>query len=53
MTNETRRNVLISGGGSGIGAAIARAFAAIGDRVTATGATESEVQAARDRKHGV
>jgi len=36
-----------SGGTSGIGAAIARAFAAIGAEVSATGATEAEAQAAR------
>ena len=41
------RNVFITGGTSGIGAAIARAFAASGARVTATGATPAEVQAAR------
>ncbi|MDO9283724.1 MAG: SDR family oxidoreductase [Aquabacterium sp.] len=40
--------VLISGGTSGIGAAIARAFAERGDSVTATGATAAEVAAARD-----
>ncbi len=49
MTKSTPRNILISGGSSGIGAAIARAFAAQGARVTATGATEAEVQAARTR----
>lgn len=43
------RNVFVTGGTSGIGAAIANAFAAAGDRVTATGATTSEVLAARDR----
>ena len=42
-------NVLVSGGSSGIGAAIARAFAAAGGQVTATGATEAEVIAARER----
>ena len=41
------RNVFITGGTSGIGAAIARAFAATGARVTATGATPAQVQAAR------
>lgn len=41
--------VLVSGGTSGIGAAIARAFAARGDAVTATGATAAEVAAARER----
>ena len=43
------RNILISGGSSGIGAGIARAFCALGDNVTATGATEAEVQSARQR----
>jgi NAD(P)-dependent dehydrogenase (short-subunit alcohol dehydrogenase family) len=38
---------LVVGGSSGIGAAIARAFAAHGARVTATGATAAEVDAAR------
>ena len=40
------RKVLVSGGSSGIGAAIARAFADCGDRVVATGATEAEVSSA-------
>ena len=43
------RNILISGASSGIGAAIARAFKATGARVTATGATQMEVDAARAR----
>ncbi|MEI8380574.1 MAG: SDR family oxidoreductase [Planctomycetota bacterium] len=46
--NKPERNVFVTGGTSGIGAAIARAFAAGGDRVTAIGATEAEVLAARD-----
>ncbi len=46
---EARRRVLVSGGTSGIGAAIARAFAAAGAEVSATGATEAEAQAARVR----
>lgn len=44
----SQRSVLISGGTSGIGAAIARAFMASGDRVLVTGATEAEAQHARD-----
>ncbi len=43
------RTVFITGGSSGIGAAIARAFVSAGDYVTAIGATDSEVLAARDR----
>jgi NAD(P)-dependent dehydrogenase (short-subunit alcohol dehydrogenase family) len=42
--------VLVSGGTSGIGAAIARAFAAAGAEVSATGATEAEAQAAGARE---
>ncbi|HUL64827.1 MAG TPA: SDR family oxidoreductase [Burkholderiaceae bacterium] len=41
------RRVLITGATSGIGAAIARAFADAGDAVVATGGTEAEVAAAR------
>ena len=40
-------NVLITGATSGIGAGIARAFVAHGHSVTASGATEREVEAAR------
>lgn len=49
----TTRNVLISGGSSGIGAGVARAFAAAGDRVVATGATAAEVEAAAGALAGV
>lgn len=51
MTTFTRflegGNALIVGGTSGIGAAIGTALAAAGARVTVTGATEAEVEAAR------
>ena len=47
--SSSPRNVFVTGGTSGIGAAIARSFAATGDRVTAIGATDSEVLAARAR----
>jgi NAD(P)-dependent dehydrogenase (short-subunit alcohol dehydrogenase family) len=46
---DARRRVLVSGGTSGIGAAIAAAFAAAGDEVCVTGATEAEVRAAAGR----
>ncbi len=40
------KTVLVVGGTSGIGAAIARGFAALGGEVTATGASEAEAAAA-------
>jgi NAD(P)-dependent dehydrogenase (short-subunit alcohol dehydrogenase family) len=43
------RQILITGGTSGIGAGIAAAFAAAGDQVTVTGATAAEVDAATGR----
>ncbi len=43
------RHVLVTGASSGIGAGIAQAFVADGARVTATGATVAEVDAARAR----
>jgi len=44
---NTVKKVFITGGTSGIGAAIARAFAATGASVAATGATPAEVEAAQ------
>ena len=41
------RRVLVVGGSSGIGAGVAAAFAAQGATVTATGATDSELAAAK------
>jgi NAD(P)-dependent dehydrogenase (short-subunit alcohol dehydrogenase family) len=43
------RVVLVSGGTSGIGAAIAGALATLGAKVTVTGATDEEAAAARER----
>lgn len=47
MTHTTPFNVLITGATSGIGAGIARAFSSLGYKVTASGATEHEVDTAR------
>lgn len=44
------RQVLVTGGTSGIGAAIAAGFAGAGARVVATGATQAEVEAAAERR---
>jgi NAD(P)-dependent dehydrogenase (short-subunit alcohol dehydrogenase family) len=44
---DSVQRVFVTGGTSGIGAAIARAFAAAGATVTATGATPAEVEAAQ------
>jgi NAD(P)-dependent dehydrogenase (short-subunit alcohol dehydrogenase family) len=44
----TPRKILVTGATSGIGAGIARAFAALGDSVTVTGATDAEVKRAVD-----
>ncbi|TKT74820.1 SDR family oxidoreductase [Aquamicrobium sp. LC103] len=51
----SRRRVLVTGGSSGIGAAIAAGFAAAGAEVTATGVTEVEIVAAagEERLSGV
>ncbi len=43
-----QRTILITGGTSGIGAGIARAFVDAGDRVVVTGATAAEADASRD-----
>lgn len=49
---KTPRKVLVAGGSSGIGEAIARGFGEAGDLVTATGATDAEVEAAAARQPG-
>ncbi len=47
------RRILVTGATSGIGAGIARAFAALGDEVIVTGATDAEVQAAAAAMPGI
>lgn len=53
MTGEAARNVVIVGGTSGIGAAIAGGLADAGWNVTATGATDREVASARQARADV
>ena len=47
MSHRSKRKILVTGGSSGIGAAIAQAFASNGDHVIATGATKEEVERAQ------
>lgn len=47
MSHRSQRKILVTGGSSGIGAAIAQAFATNGDHVIATGATKEEVERAQ------
>ena len=47
MSHHNKRKVLVTGGSSGIGAAIAQVFASNGDLVVATGATKEEVERAQ------
>ncbi|SET97270.1 SDR family NAD(P)-dependent oxidoreductase [Paracoccus homiensis] len=47
------RHILVSGGTSGIGAAIASAFASEGAHVTVTGASEKEAEVARTAMPGI
>lgn len=52
MMNFTQQRIVVTGGTSGIGAAIAQAFAERGGTVFVTGATEAEVERARST-HGL
>ena len=47
-----RRHVVITGGGRGIGAEIARRFASLGDRVTILARTRDEVERVADEVNG-
>ena len=47
-----RRHIIITGGGRGIGAAAARRFAALGDRVTVMARTTKEIDAVADEIGG-
>ena len=47
MSHRSKRKVLVTGGSSGIGAAIAQVFVSNGDLVVATGATKEEVERAQ------
>ncbi|MGB0708301.1 MAG: SDR family NAD(P)-dependent oxidoreductase [bacterium] len=47
MSHRSQRKILVTGGSSGIGAAIAQAFATNRDHVIATGATKEEVERAQ------
>ena len=47
MSHCSKRKVLVTGGSSGIGSAIAQLFVANGDLVIATGATKEEVERAQ------
>ena len=47
MSHRSKRKILVTGGSSGIGAAIAQAFDTNGDHVIATGATKEELERAQ------